>query len=69
MLFQFLFMSKTEVWREEKLEQLELEVIEYITQLKISRYIKENRNSNTKELAKNIQKIIQEKEKLYNQNN
>ena len=49
------------------MEQLELEVMEYITQLKISEYIKENRNDNPKELAKNIQNIIQEKENLYNQ--
>lgn len=47
------------------MEQIELEVIEYITQLRISRYIKKNKNTDKKELVKNIQKIIQNKEEWY----
>ena len=50
------------------MEQLELELIEYITQLRISRYIKENKNTDKKELVRNIKKIIQEKEERHNQN-
>lgn len=48
------------------MEYVDIDVIEYTTQLKISRFIKENRDMNKKELAKNIQTFIEDKEKIYN---
>ena len=42
-----------------------IEVIEYITQLKISNLIKENRDMDKKELVQKIEEILDEKEKLY----
>lgn len=44
------------------MDQLDFEVIEYITQLKISRCIKKNKNKDKKELVKDIQNIIKNKE-------
>lgn len=43
-----------------------IEIIEYIMQLKISEYIKNNRDMDKKELAKNIDKMLEEKENMYN---
>lgn len=45
---------------------VDLEVIEYINQLEISKYIKEFKNDNKKELVKEVQKIIRNKKKIYN---
>ena len=42
------------------------EIIEYIMQLRISEYIKNNRDMDKKELAKNIDKMLEEKESMYN---
>ena len=41
------------------------EIIEYIMQLKISNFIKENKDMNKKELAEKIDKMLEEKEKMY----
>lgn len=41
------------------------EVIEYITQLRISNFIKENRDMDKKLLVKKIEEILDEKEKIY----
>lgn len=43
-----------------------IEIIEYIMQLRISDYIKNNRDIDKKELAKNIDKMLEEKENMYN---
>ena len=43
-----------------------IEIIEYIMQLRISEYIKNNRDMDKKELAKNIDKMLEEKESMYN---
>lgn len=43
-----------------------IEIIEYIMQLRISEYIKNNREMDKKELAKNIDKMLEEKENMYN---
>lgn len=43
-----------------------IEIIEYIMQLRISEYIKNNRDMDKKELAKNIDKMLEEKENMYN---
>lgn len=42
-----------------------IEVIEYITQLKIANFIKENRELDKKDIVKKIEEILDEKEKLY----
>lgn len=42
------------------------EIIEYVMQLRISEYIKNNRNMDKKELAKNIDKMLEGKENMYN---
>lgn len=47
------------------MEQKMIEVIEYITQLKISNIIKENRDLDKKEIVKKIEDILEEKERLY----
>lgn len=44
------------------------EIIEYIMQLKISNFIKQNRNMNKKELAQKVDEILRDKEKMYNMN-
>lgn len=43
-----------------------VEIIEYIMQLKISNFIKENKNMDKKELAKHVDKMLEEKENMYN---
>lgn len=45
---------------------VDIDVIEYINQLEISKYIKGFKNDNKKELVKEVQKIIKNKEKIYN---
>lgn len=47
------------------MDQKMIEVIEYITQLKISNCIKENRHLDKKEIVKKIEDILEEKERLY----
>ena len=42
-----------------------IEIIEYIMQLKISNFIKNNRDMDKKELAKKIDEMLEEKEKMY----
>ena len=42
-----------------------VEIIEYLTQLKISNFIKENRDMDKKILAKKVDEMIEEKEKMY----
>lgn len=44
----------------------DIEIIEYITQLNISKFIKESRKRNAKEIVAQIQEIIKRKEKMYN---
>lgn len=44
----------------------DVEIIEFITQLKISNFIKKNKSMDKKELVKKIQEMIKEKEKMYN---
>ena len=48
------------------MDENDIEIIEYITQLKISNFIKENKDMDKKQLVKEIEKIIEEKEKMYN---
>lgn len=43
-----------------------VEIIEYIMQLKISNFIKENKDMDKKELAKYVDKMLEEKENMYN---
>ena len=40
-------------------------IIEYVMQLKISKFIKENRNMDKKLLAQKIDEMLQEKEKMH----
>ena len=46
----------------EELDENDIEVIEYITQLKISNFIKQNKNMDKKELTKIVEQMIKEKE-------
>ena len=48
------------------MEEVDLEVINEIIQLEISNYIKEHRDMDKKELVKNIEEIMDKKEKLMN---
>ena len=48
------------------MDENKIEIIEYIMQLKISNFIKNNRNMESKQLAKKIEEIIKEKEEMYN---
>ena len=43
-----------------------VEVVESIMQEKIASFIKKNRNMNQKELAKEIEKMLDKKEEMYN---
>ena len=43
-----------------------IEVVESIMQEKIANFIKKNRNMNQKELAKEIEKLLDKKEEMYN---
>ena len=45
---------------------VDLEVSEYMNQFEISKYIKEFKNDNKKELVEEVQKIIRNKKKIYN---
>lgn len=47
------------------MDEKDIEIIEYITQLKIAKFIKENKNMDKKELAKEVDKILEEKENIY----
>ena len=49
----------------EELDENDIEVIEYITQLKISNFIKQNKNMDKKELTKIVEQMIKEKESIY----
>lgn len=49
----------------EELDENDIEVIEYITQLKISNFIKQNKNMDKKELTKIVEQMIKEKESMY----
>lgn len=49
----------------EELDEKDIEVIEYITQLKISNFIKQNKNMDKKELTQRIEQMIKEKESMY----
>lgn len=40
-------------------------MIEYITQLKISKFIKENKDMDKEQLAKKIDEMLEKKEKMY----
>lgn len=42
-----------------------IEIIEYVMQLKISNFIKNNKDMDKKELAKKIDEMLEEKEKMY----
>jgi len=42
-----------------------IEIIEYIMQLKISNFIKNNKDMDKRELAKRIDEMLEEKEKMY----
>lgn len=48
------------------MKENDVEIIEFITQLKISNFIKKNKSMDKKELVKKIQEMIKEKEKMYN---
>lgn len=43
-----------------------IEIVEVIIQEKIANYIKQNRNMNPKELAKQVENLLEQKEKMYN---
>lgn len=43
-----------------------IEIVEVIMQEKIASYIKQNRNMNPKELAKQVENLLEQKEKMYN---
>ncbi len=45
-----------------------VDIIEYIMQQKIANFIKENRKLDKKELIKNIEKLLDEKEEMYKMN-
>ena len=45
-----------------------IEIVEYIMQQKIANFIKKNRNLDNKELIKNIEKMLDSKEKMYKMN-
>ena len=49
----------------EELDEKDIELIEYITQLKISNFIKQNKNMDKKELTKIVEQMINEKESMY----
>ena len=42
-----------------------IEIIEHIMQLKISEFIKNNKKMDKKELVKNIEKMLKDKENMY----
>lgn len=42
-----------------------VEIIEYITQLRISNFIKQNRNLDKNLLVEEVEKLLEEKEKMY----
>ena len=48
------------------MNNVDMDVIEYISQLEIAKYIKEFKNDNKKELVEEVQKIIKNKEKIFN---
>lgn len=43
-----------------------IEIVECIMQEKIASFIKENRNMNPRELAREIEKMLDKKEEMYN---
>lgn len=43
-----------------------IEIVEVIMQEKIASYIKQNRDMNPKELAKQVENLLEQKEKMYN---
>lgn len=43
-----------------------IEIVEVIMQEKIASYIKKNRDMNPKELAKQVENLLEQKEKMYN---
>ena len=45
---------------------VDIDVIEYVSQYKIAKTIKEFKTNNNKELVEQVQKIIKNKEKIYN---
>lgn len=45
---------------------VDIDVIEYVSQYKIAKTIKEFKNDNKKELVEQVQNIIRNKEKIYN---
>lgn len=46
-----------------------IEIIEEIMQYKISEFIKKNKNMDKKELAKRVDEMLEEKEKMYTKSN
>lgn len=46
-----------------------IEIVEYIMQQRIANFIKENRNLDKKELIRNIEKMLDEKEAMYKMSN
>lgn len=48
------------------MNNIDADVIEYISQLEISKQIKEFKKNNKKELVEEVQNIIKNKEKIYN---
>lgn len=45
---------------------MDAEIIEYIMQLRIAKFIKENRNMDKNILVKEVEKLMVEKEEMYN---
>ena len=50
------------------MSEVNIEIIEHIIQLKISDFIKNNKDMDKRELVKNIEKMLEEKENMYSMN-
>lgn len=47
------------------MDEKDIEIIEHVMQLKIAKFIKENKEMDKKELAKEVDKMLEQKENMY----